>query len=147
MVHAVSLRLNDQICFPLYAASRAIQQRYQPLLQPLGLTYPQYLVMLALWEEDELSVRELGARLWLDSGTLTPLLKRMAAAGLIERRQDAADRRVSRACLSEKGRALKSQAQHVPQALVGCIDPQTDIENLTALKAQLDRLLQTLAAG
>lgn len=143
----MSLRLDDQICFPLYAASRAIQQRYQPLLQPLGLTYPQYLVMLALWEDDALSVRDLGQRLWLDSGTLTPLLKRMAAAGLIDRQQDPADRRVSRAVLTDKGRALRQQAAHIPEALVRCIDPQADIDQIAALKQQLDRLLLTLAAG
>ena len=116
----MSLRLDDQICFPLYAASRALQQRYRPLLRPLGLTYPQYLVLLVLWETDGRSVSELGAALWLDSGTLTPLLKRMEVAGLLTRTRSDADRRVVNVHLSAAGRALEARARHVPGALARC---------------------------
>lgn len=112
------LRLDDQLCFALYAASRRVVQAYQPLLAPLGLTYPQYLVMLVLWEEDGASVKRLGERLQLDSGTLTPLLKRMEAAGLLTRARDRADERVVRIRLTAEGRALEARAAGVPKALL-----------------------------
>jgi MarR family transcriptional regulator, organic hydroperoxide resistance regulator len=111
------LRLDRQICFALYNASRAVTQAYLPLLAPLGLTYPQYLVMLVLWEGDGASVKELGRRLELDSGTLTPLLKRVEAAGLVVRRRDAADERVVRVHLTPKGRALEAKAAAVPAGM------------------------------
>jgi DNA-binding MarR family transcriptional regulator len=88
------LRLEHQVCFPLYAAARAVTQAYQPLLAPLGLTYPQYLALMVLWEQDGLAVKDIGARLYLDSGTLTPLLKRLEQAGLVRRVRAARDERV-----------------------------------------------------
>lgn len=103
-----------QLCFALYATSLAMTRLYKPLLDPLGLTYPQYLVMLVLWERDGLTVSELGERLALDSGTLTPLLKRLQAAGLLQRLRDSADERRVRLTLSAAGRALKSRAAAVP---------------------------------
>jgi DNA-binding MarR family transcriptional regulator len=109
-----ALRLDQQLCFALYRASRAVIREYTPLLAPLGLTYLQYLVLLVLWEKDRLSVREIGDRLALDSGTLTPLLKKLEAQGVLERRRDERDERVVRIALTAKGRSLRAKAQHVP---------------------------------
>lgn len=113
------LALDRQLCFALYAAQRAMTRRYRPVLEPLGLTYPQYLVLLALWERDGVRVRDLGERLFLDSGTLTPLLKRLQARGLVDRRRDPADERVVRVHLTEQGRALRSEVACVPEAVFG----------------------------
>jgi DNA-binding MarR family transcriptional regulator len=109
------LRLDNQLCFALYSASRALTRAYAPLLEPLGLTYPQYLVCLALWERDGRPVHELGTCLALDSGTLTPLLKRLAQAGLVERRRSTADERVVQIYLTAAGRALRARARRVPK--------------------------------
>lgn len=109
-----ALQLEEQLCFALYSASRALTRAYQPLLQPLGLTYPQYLVMLVLWEGKALSVSELGERLALDSGTLTPLLKRLETSGLLERRRAAEDERVLRVSLTRRGAALRERAEQIP---------------------------------
>jgi len=111
------LRLDRQICFPLYAASNLLTRLYRPVLAELGLTYPQYLVMLVLWEAGPQSVGELGATLHLDSGTLTPLLKRMEAAGLLTRRRDPADERRVLIALTEAGQALRGPAAAVPATL------------------------------
>ena len=140
----MSLALDDQLCFPLYAAARAVQQRYRPLLDELGITYPQYLVLLVLWEEDGLSVKRIGARLMLDSGTLTPLLKRLEAAGLLERRRSAADGRVVTAHLTGAGAALKDRAASVPGRLVACLLPFAGDFDLAGFKHDLDRLLHIL---
>lgn len=110
-------RLEDQLCFALYSASRAFTRAYQPLLEPLGLTYPQYLVMLVLWEGEPLSVSELGARLGLDSGTLTPLLKRLEQAKLVKRRRAVEDERVVVVSLSAAGLALHARARGIPVEL------------------------------
>jgi DNA-binding MarR family transcriptional regulator len=112
-----TLKLDAQLCFLLYTATRAVTQAYGPLLGPLGLTYPQYLVMLVLWEQDGISVGGLGQRLYLDSGTLTPLLKRMEAQGLVQRRRSQDDERVVEIHLTEAGRALRARATGVPSAL------------------------------
>lgn len=112
------LRLEDQLCFALYAASRAMTRAYQPLLGPLGLTYPQYLVMMVLWAEGNASVRALGERLGLDSGTLTPLLKRLQSGGLVRRTRDAQDQRVVNIRLTPKGVALRARAKGVPVELL-----------------------------
>lgn len=112
------LRLDLQLCFALHAASRAMTQAYAPVLAPLGLTYPQYLVMLALWEADGVAVKDLGARLHLDSGTLTPLLKRLERAGLLARRRDDRDERVVRIALTPAGRALRRRAATIPQQML-----------------------------
>jgi MarR family transcriptional regulator, organic hydroperoxide resistance regulator len=111
------LRLDRQICFLLYGASRAVTQLYQPLLAPLGITYPQYLVMLVLWEEGKASVGRLCERLYLDSGTLTPLLKRLEASGLVRRQRSTDDGRVVDVELTAAGKKLKRSAASVPQAL------------------------------
>lgn len=112
------LRLDQQLCFPLYAASNLMTRLYRPLLDELGLTYPQYLVMLVLWEASPSTVSALGERLRLDSGTLTPLLKRLEAAGLVRRTRDAADERRVLVSLTDNGRALRDQAEDVPHRLV-----------------------------
>lgn len=117
MANDEHLRLDRQLCFALYAASRAMMQAYQPLLAPLGITYPQYLVLLVLWEHDDQSVGQLGDHLQLDSGTLTPLLKRMEAQGLIHRRRSTRDERVVHARLTPQGSALREQAKTIPEQM------------------------------
>jgi DNA-binding MarR family transcriptional regulator len=111
------LKLEDQTCFPVYALSRLITKAYQPLLAPLGLTYPQYLVMLLLWEHQELAVKDLGQKLLLDTGTLTPLLKLLEHRQLLSRRRDPRDERSVRVALLPAGEALHEQARQVPQQL------------------------------
>jgi DNA-binding MarR family transcriptional regulator len=137
------LKLDQQLCFPLYAASNLLTRLYRPLLEELGLTYPQYLVMLALWELAPAGVGELGERLHLDSGTLTPLLKRLEAAGLVERLRDSRDERRVRVSLTAKGRSLKAKAQPVPGALACRIDLPSN--ELLQLRGGLQRLVQVLA--
>ncbi|WP_423190359.1 MarR family winged helix-turn-helix transcriptional regulator [Alkalibacterium sp. f15] len=108
------LRLSNQVCFPLYAATRQITKLYRPLLEKLGVTYPQYLVLLVLFEEETVTVKELGEKLYLDSGTLTPMLKRMEEHGLVERRRSSVDERVVDVSLTNKGRAIEKQAEKIP---------------------------------
>jgi DNA-binding MarR family transcriptional regulator len=112
-----SLLLSEQLCFALYSTMLAMNKVYRKLLRKLGLTYPQYLVMLVLWERDELMVSEIGERLFLDSTTLTPLLKRLEASGLVSRTRAANDERQVIITLTRQGRALKSQAQEVPESV------------------------------
>ena len=112
-----SLKLEDQLCFSIYAAGHAFTRFYKPLLGPLGLTYPQYLVLLTLWESDGLPLKAIGARLGLDSGTLTPLLKRMEEAGYLTRARDKADERQVLVRLTLKGRRLESKAANFPQQI------------------------------
>jgi DNA-binding MarR family transcriptional regulator len=138
-----ALLLEQQLCFALYNASRALIRAYGPLLEPLGLTYPQYLVMLVLWEEKSASVKALGERLALDSGTLTPLLKRLEERGLITRRRDPDDERVVRIELTTEGQKLRSKARRVPAGLA-C---RTGFDvNDERDRARLARLRQELAA-
>ena len=139
------LRLDQQLCFPLYAAANAIGRAYRPLLEPLGLTYPQYLVMLVLWESAPLSVGELGTRLLLDSGTLTPLLKRLESAGLVLRQRDPEDERRVVIDLKAAGRQLKARARAVPEALA-CRLLVTPIDALR-LRHDLRALLGALENG
>lgn len=114
--------LEDHLCFSLYACSRAILRYYRPYLDKLNLTYPQYLVLLVLWENDQRTVKELGEALDLDSGTLTPLLKRMEANQLVERRREPSDERVVTVRLTEEGRQLREKATCIPKALLEKID-------------------------
>ncbi len=136
------LRLDRQLCFALYGASLAMTRLYKPLLAPLGLTYPQYLVMLVLWEADGLMVSQVGDRLALDSGTLTPLLKRLEAAGLVQRQRDSADERRVLLQLTPAGRALKAQARRVPATVAGATG--CELSEITSLTAQLQGLRQQL---
>ena len=139
-----ALLLNNQLCFALYSTSLAMTKLYKPLLDELGLTYPQYLVMLVLWERDGLMVSELGERLALDSGTLTPLLKRLEAAELVTRVRDLEDERRVRITLTAAGRKLKARARKIP----GCIlaASQCSLPELAALTQQVQSLRQRLAA-
>ena len=139
---APQLLLDHQLCFSLYAASLAMTRRYQPLLAELGLTYPQYIALLALWEHDDVTVSALGDRLALDSGTLTPLLKRMETSGWVTRERDAADERRVRVRLTPAGRALRERAQHIPSSLLaGSGVTATQVRQLTAeLQALRQRL-------
>lgn len=136
------LKLENQLCFPFYAVSRQITKAYQPLLQVLGLTYPQYLVLLLLWEHQELTVKELGERLLLDSGTLTPLLKRMAQRQWLSRRRDPRDERSVLIALLPAGRALQAQAGDIPAQLLA--KAGLSLPELAALRAQLTQLLVRL---
>ncbi len=139
-----ALRLDNQLCFAVYSTAHALNRVYKPLLRALGLTYPQYLVMLALWEADDLTVNDIGARLQLDSGTLTPLLKRLATAGLVQRTRDPADERQVRIALTAEGRKLRERAAAVPAGVGSAIGrPAADIQALKAdLIALRDRLNQ-----
>jgi len=115
------LKLKNQLCFPLYAAARQITSAYTPYLKPLGLTYTQYLVMMVLWEEDGLSVGDICGRLRLDSGTITPLIKKLAAEGLAEKRHCEDDERVVKVFLTDKGKVLEERAKDVPLEMAGCV--------------------------
>ena len=116
-----ALLLRNQLCFPLYAAAKEVVRLYKPFLDEIGLTYTQYIAMMALWESRSLSVKELGERLYLDSGTLTPLLKKMEAQGLVTRTRSAADERSVIVTLTEHGEALKQRAVQVPAKMSKCI--------------------------
>ena len=143
MARHAQLELDLQLCFPLYAASRALTKAYQPLLDPFDLTYPQYLTMLALWSSpDDQTVGALGDRLRLDSGTLTPLLKRLETRGLVRRHRDPADERRVLVTVTEAGDALQDDLAHVPGALVDRIGMTLD--DGIALRRLLDKLLASL---
>jgi MarR family transcriptional regulator, organic hydroperoxide resistance regulator len=131
------LRLDDQVCFALYAASRTVTSLYRPLLEELGLTYPQYLVMLVLWEQEHSQVKELGTALSLDSGTLSPLLKRLEKLGLVRRERRAEDERSVSVSLTEEGKALRAKAHSLPTTIgdaMGLTAPQ-QAELRTTLRA------------
>ena len=116
-----SLKLENQLCFPLYAAARKITGLYTPYLKPLGLTYTQYILFMVLWEEDHLPVGSIGERLHLDNGTLTPMLKKLESAGYLTRERSKADERSVIVTLTEKGRDLAEQAKNIPGEVGGCI--------------------------
>lgn len=142
------LALDRQLCFALYSASLSVTKLYKPLLDPLGLTYPQYLVMLALWERDGETVGQLGARLYLDSGTLTPLLKRLEAQGLLQRQRDAADERRVLLSLTPAGRALRERAEAVPRSVACATACELDeIAQMTRQLQVLRRRLQGAQGG
>lgn len=138
------LQLDNQLCFALYSTSLAMTKLYKPLLEELGLTYPQYLAMLVLWEQDGLTVSELGERLYLDSGTLTPLLKRMETAGLVSRIRAVQDERRVHITLTAAGRKLKARAARIP----GCIlsATQCSIPELVSLTQQVQSFRKRLTA-
>ena len=117
-----AMKLTNQLCFPLYAAARNVTGLYTPWLKPLGLTYTQYIVFLVLWEEDGISVTEIGEKLMLDNGTLSPLLKKMEKAGYINRRRSSDDERVVMITLTEEGRALQEKAKDIPRQMAGCVE-------------------------
>ena len=142
-----ALNLNDFLCFAVYSAAHALKRVYKPLLAELGLTYPQYLVMVALWEADDQTVGSLGDKLILESNTLTPLLKRLESLGFIERSRDSSDERQVRLRLTKTGRALRAKALHIPP----CIEEASGLKpedfqrmrrEITALQKSLDRFQQ-----
>ncbi len=138
-----ALQLDNQLCFALYSASLAMTKLYKPLLVRLDLTYPQYLVMLTLWEQDGQSVSAIGERLFLDSGTLTPLLKRLEAAGLVERVRSAQDERRVQVSLTPAGRKLKLRARPIPVCILDA--SQCSLPEVAALTRQLQALRGQLA--
>jgi len=140
--------LDAQLCFALYSASRALTRAYAPLLDPLGITYPQYLTLLVLWEADDVTVSDIGDRLYLDSGTLTPLLKRLEAEGLVRRRRSADDERVVHVQLTAKGRALKTKARSIPMELASRagfdVTSARKRKGLKHLKSELEQITALL---
>ncbi|MET0544118.1 MAG: MarR family transcriptional regulator [Variovorax sp.] len=139
------LKLDNQLCFAVYSTSLAMTRLYKPLLDKLDLTYPQYIVMLALWENDGLMVSELGAQLSLDSGTLTPLLKRLEAGGYVSRLRDVADERRVRVTLTAAGRKLKAKAASVPGCLLAA--SQCSISELVDLTRRLQALRESVRSA
>lgn len=134
-----ALKLSNQICFPLYVLSRQITALYRPHLEEIGLTYPQYLVMMVLWEREEVTVKQLGELLWLDSGTLTPLLKRMEERGWVKRNRCEEDERVVNISLTQQGKDLEQKAASIPYAMQCKLD--IGDEQLATLRLQLQNLL------
>jgi DNA-binding MarR family transcriptional regulator len=134
--------LENQLCFKLYALSRQLTNQYRPLLETLDITYPQYLVMMVLWKEKNITVKELGKRLYLDSGTLTPLLKRLEQKKMLSRQRDAADERSVIISLTKNGNELQQKAKKVPEFLGKCLS--LNEKEYIKLKAQLDALLSQL---
>ncbi|MBE6038395.1 MAG: MarR family transcriptional regulator [Anaerofustis stercorihominis] len=120
------LKLENQLCFPLYACSREVVKKYRPFLDAIGLTYTQYIAMLVLWEDKKISVKELGKKLYLDSGTLSPMLKSLEAKGLVTRTRYVADERLLIVELTEAGEALREKALVVPEQIKGCIKMDED---------------------
>lgn len=136
------LKLKNQICFPLYAASKEIVRHYKPFLDELNMTYTQYITMMVMWEYKELTVKELGQYLYLDSGTLTPLLKTMEKKGWVERNRSKEDERVLNVTITEIGDALKEKAVHVPEQIAGCVklEPEEAMQLYKTLHKILDNL-------
>ena len=133
-----AMKLANQLCFPLYAAARNVTGLYTPWLKPLGLTYTQYIALLVLWERDGLTVGEIGEKLMLDNGTLSPLLKKLEQAGVVQRQRSRADERVVVVTLTEEGRALREKAKDIPAKVAGCIDlPPEKAQALYALLYEL----------
>ena len=142
---APSAVLEDQLCFALYAASRAMTARYRPLLDAIGLTYPQYLVMMLLWEEDNQTVGQLGSRLSLDSGTLSPLLKRLTTAGLVTRHRRVEDERSVSIALTDAGRALRDKADAISEEIICALD--LDRAEFADLKAKLNLVTERVGTN
>lgn len=133
-----ALKLDNQLCFPLYAVSKEIVRRYKPFLDEIDLTYTQYITMMVLWENKQMSVKELGEKLYLDSGTLTPLLKRLEQKGLLTRQRDSRDERILMVNITKTGEKLKEQAVEVPQKMMGCASLEAeDAKNLYRILHQM----------
>lgn len=134
-----NLKLENQLCFPVYALSRQITNLYRPHLEEFGLTYPQYLVLLVLWESGTVTVKHLGELLWLDSGTLTPLLKRMEMNGLVERKRSSKDERIVDILITDKGKKLEAQAEKIPLAIKK--ELKMSDEQLVKLRKKINKVL------
>lgn len=133
------LKLENQLCFPLYAAAKEVVRRYRPFLDPLGLTYTQYIAMMVLWEYKEITVSKMGKLLMLDSGTLTPMLKKMEASGLLTRRRSKQDERELIVTITQKGSDLRKEAVKIPEKMTSCV--ALDIEEAVQLKTLLSKLI------
>ena len=120
------LKLENQLCFPLYACAKEIVRRYTPLLEPLGLTYTQYIAMMVMWEHKSISIRDMGKLLFLDSGTLTPMLKKMEKAGWIQRKRSEIDERMVIITITDRGEALHDMATEIPAKMAGCVTLEND---------------------
>ena len=140
-----SLKLENQLCFPLYVCAKEVVRRYKPLLDGLGLTYTQYIAMMALWERRSLSVKNLGEMLYLDSGTLTPLLKKLEEKGYVLRSRSQEDERVLDVSLTPEGEALKEKAKSVPESMLSCLSISP--EDAAELARILRNLMGTLRGG
>lgn len=139
------LKLENQLCFPLYAVSHLITRRYKPYLDMLGITYPQYLVLLVLWEKDALTVNEIAGKLILNTNTVTPLLKRMEALGIVQRRRSREDERKVMICLNEKGKKLCEAAADIPRKMaIGLVPDVLTPEALIDMKEKLYRIIDRL---
>lgn len=136
------LKLENQLCFPLYACSKAIVRQYKPFLDELDLTYTQYITMMVLWEEKKINVKQLGKKLYLDSGTLTPLLKKLEAKGYLTRTRSSKDERNLVIVITEAGEALKEQAVQVPQKVGDCL--QLEIQEIQNLRYLLQKIVGSL---
>ena len=140
------LKLQNQLCFPVYAASRLITREYQPFLDKIGLTYPQYLVLLVLWETDRMTVNDISQRLILNTNTVTPLLQRMEAMGIIVRQRSGEDERKVLVNLTEKGKELQQVAAEIPEKLSeSLLASDLSVEELMALKQTLHRVIAFLS--
>lgn len=136
------LKLENQLCFPLYACAKEVVRRYTPLLEPLGLTYTQYIVMMVLWEHKSISVGDMGRRLFLDSGTLTPLLKKMERNGWLSRQRSKDDERVVIVSITDTGEALQEIVSEVPVKMAQCVKLESD--EALQLYTLLNKMLQTI---
>ena len=137
-----SLKLENQLCFPLYACSKEIVRRYKTYLDRLDLTYTQYIVMMVMWEEKELNVKELGDKLFLDSGTLTPVLKKLEAKGYVTRERSKIDERTLIVTLTESGKELREMAVDIPVGMRGC--PKLSDEEMVQLRTMLNKILSDM---
>jgi DNA-binding MarR family transcriptional regulator len=136
------LKLENQLCFSIYAASRAVTKIYRPFLDKIGITYPQYLVMLVLWENSTITLKDLGNKLYLDSGTLTPLLKRLESMEFIKRERSVEDERLLCISITAKGMQLKEEAIKIPECILGSIS--ADLPFLAKLKFDIDKLINDI---
>lgn len=134
------LKLENQICFPLYACSKEIVKKYTPFLDEIDLTYTQYIAMMVLWEHKEMNVKELGRYLYLDSGTLTPVLKKLEQKGFVSRRRDTMDERVLKVAVTEAGMALRERALGIPMKIGGCVN--LELEEVLQLQTVLRKILK-----
>ena len=137
-----ALKLENQLCFPLYAAARKITAAYTPILKPLEMTYTQYIVMMVMWEEKELNVKELGDKLFLDSGTLTPVLKKLEAKGYVTRERSKIDERTLIVTLTESGKELREKAVDIPVGMRGCL--KLSDEEMVQLRTMLNKILSDM---
>lgn len=141
------LLLENQLCFPLYACARKIVAAYNPFLKELGLTYPQYITMMVLWENNKVAMRDLGKRLYLDSGTLTPVLKKLEAMGYLKRYRNPEDERIMMVSITDEGKALRQEAENIPYQMGCLVNQKGELfsgEEVGTLKEQLYQIIHTL---